>query len=91
MLAGHRADRMFELSPLETARNAVGLLDPGLLEHVPVEPEPDERLGLEPGGQAVERRGVLSMTETSCPALESSCVSKMPTRPHPMMIILTAG
>src|SRR5262245_4458989 len=40
-------------------QEGVGLLDPGLLEDLAVEPEPDQRARLEPRGQPRERRGVL--------------------------------
>ena len=50
---------MFELSPLETATNASASLDAGFLEHVAIEPEPDDGLRAVAGGVAEERLGVL--------------------------------
>jgi hypothetical protein len=45
--------------PARDRQERIRLLDAGVLEHVPVEPEPHDRSGLEPRRQAGERRGVL--------------------------------
>ena len=50
---------MLELSPLETAMNASASRMPGLLEHVAIEPEADDRARVLAGGIAIERLGAL--------------------------------
>jgi hypothetical protein len=59
MLARHSRRQDVGIVAARDREERVRLLDTGVLEHVPVEPEPHDRSGLEPRRQAGERRGVL--------------------------------
>ena len=69
VLAGHAGGDDVGVVAVRDGDERLGLLDPGLLEHVPVVAHPDHLLRLESGGEPVERLGALVDDRHLVPAL----------------------
>src|SRR5699024_11604910 len=85
-----RAAMMFELSPEETAANAVASRIPAFSRTTRSKPAPVTVRPAKPPGSRSNDSGSRSIATTSNPAVSSSIASAAPTRPHPMITTLMA-